>query len=138
MNQGTVQDVMTLDVASVRMVAPYQEVVDALARCNVSALPVLDDCRRVVGTVSETDLLGQPHTRAAGGVMTAPAVTVQPGASLTMAANLLDSHGLQELPVVDKFGHLVGMVTRHDLVAAAAGLDEPSFLFDDNLATIDA
>jgi CBS-domain-containing membrane protein len=120
MNQCTVQDVMTIDVMSVRMVTPYQEVIDVLAQCGGSALPVLDDYRRVLGTVSQADLLGQPHTRAAGGLMNAPAVTVQPGASLNAAVNLLDAHELEQLPVVDKFGHLVGMVARRDLAAVAA------------------
>jgi CBS domain-containing protein len=48
--------------------------------------------------------------------MTTPAVTVQPRASLTAAAKLLESEHVKRLPVVDDLGHLVGIVSRRDLL----------------------
>jgi CBS-domain-containing membrane protein len=54
--------------------------------------------------------------RTAGDVMTAPAITVLPGASVVVAARLLDSAGIKRLPVVDANGRLCGIVTQHDLV----------------------
>jgi CBS-domain-containing membrane protein len=54
-----VRDVMTRDVVSVGPDSPYRKVVDALVGRNVSAAPVVDGDRRVVGVVSEADLVGK-------------------------------------------------------------------------------
>lgn len=66
MRTWQVQDVMTRDVASVREGTAYREIVDVLADRHVTAAPVVDETRRVLGVVSEADLmykvelLGQP------------------------------------------------------------------------------
>lgn len=49
-------------------------------------------------------------------IMTAPAVTIDPRASMIEATRLMDEHGVKRLPVVDEDGTLVGIVTRHDLL----------------------
>lgn len=75
MRQWTVADVMTRDVTSVRPEATYREVVDALVDHRVSAVPVVDAQDRVLGVVSEADLLhkveavgaGRPRTPALAG-----------------------------------------------------------------------
>jgi CBS-domain-containing membrane protein len=108
---------------------------------KISALPVVDeDDGRVVGIVSEADLLrkeeyqdeqDEPHwlerhrervarakagARTAAGVMSTPVVTVDPEATVPMAARLLARHGIKRLPVVDDKGTLVGIVSRADLL----------------------
>jgi CBS domain-containing protein len=60
-----VDDVMTKDVVSVREDAPYRAVVDLLIGRRVSAVPVVDRAERVIGVVSEADLLHK--VEAAGG-----------------------------------------------------------------------
>jgi len=141
MKQWTVQDVMTREVITVGPDTPYREIVNLLAQHKVSAVPVIDDFRRVLGVVSEADLLNKieftggdaearlfewgtkkakrakAHAGTAAELMTEPAVTVQPGSSLTNAAKLLDSEHVKRLPVVDELGHLVGIVARSDLLA---------------------
>jgi CBS-domain-containing membrane protein len=114
-----------------------------IAEHRVSALPVLDREGRVLGIVSEADLLlkeeypeGPPEGRlfqrlqrrrqrqarakAAGDtaaeLMTAPAVTVGPDTSVGEAARLLHRHGIKRLPVVDPAGPLLGIVSRADLL----------------------
>jgi len=57
MRQLTVRDVMTADVVWVQEDTPYQKIVELLAERQVSAVPVVDGFRRVVGVVSEADLL---------------------------------------------------------------------------------
>ncbi|MCX4472888.1 inosine 5'-monophosphate dehydrogenase [Micromonospora sp. MW-13] len=140
MRTWQVRDVMTTDVAAVREGTAYREIVDVLTGRRVTATPVLDDARRVLGVVSEADLLhkvellGQPHERRvfpgrrhrearvkagatlAGDLMTAPAVTVAPDASLVEAARLMTDRRVKRLPVVDDLGRLVGIVTRGDLL----------------------
>ena len=52
-----VEDVMTIDVVSVRETAEYKDIVSVLRELHVSALPVLDEADHLVGVVSEADLL---------------------------------------------------------------------------------
>ena len=64
MRQWRVSDVMTADVVTAREDAPVGEIVDLLAKRRVSALPIVDDENRLVGLVSEADLL--PRAAATG------------------------------------------------------------------------
>lgn len=140
MKQWTVRDVMTTDVATVREETTYRQIVDVLAERRISAVPVVDDLERVVGVVSEADLLHKvefigdddvrhiferpsrrsARTKAHGGVarnlMTAPAITVPPDASVVTAARLMEAERIKRLPVVDDLGRLMGIVSRSDLL----------------------
>jgi CBS-domain-containing membrane protein len=119
-----------------------------LSERRVSALPVLDAARRVVGVVSEADLLrkeefpeqpggGRPfesrqrraaRAKAAGDtaaeLMTAPAVTVGADATVAEAAKVLSRHGVKRLPVVDEAGRLLGIASRVDLLKVFLRSDE--------------
>src|SRR5262249_15132233 len=115
MRNGIVADVMTTEVVAVVPGTPYVDVVRALEGWRISGLPVVDGDRRVIGVVSESDLLhkqelrGQRHrpvvegrpTRlarakaagdTAGELMTAPAITVRPTDTLVSAAWVLARH----------------------------------------------
>ncbi|MEU3456951.1 CBS domain-containing protein [Micromonospora sp. NPDC006766] len=140
MRTWQVGDVMTREVAAVEEETPYRQIVDVLIRRGVSAVPVVDGFRRVLGVVSEADLLhkveraGQPDERRvfegrrrriarekadallARDLMTAPAVTTCPHASLPAAARLMGREEVKRLPVLDDLGRLVGIVTRSDLL----------------------
>jgi CBS domain-containing protein len=133
-----VSDVMTPDVVSARPETPYRDVVDLLISRRINAVPVIDEDRRVIGVVSESDLLrkiefvgeDEPRwferrrrehhhkaaARTAGELMTAPAVTLSPAAGIRAAARVLDEAGVKQLPIVDYLGRLVGIVTRSDLL----------------------
>jgi CBS-domain-containing membrane protein len=135
-----VRDVMTRDVVTLDEQESFKELAALMAECRVSALPVLDEGGRVVGVVSEADLLLKEEfpegpaggrlfeghrqrverAKAAGDtaaeLMTAPAVTVGPDATVTEAARLLHRHGIKRLPVVDPAGPLLGIVSRADLL----------------------
>ena len=131
---------MTQDVVTVDEHASFKEVATLLTERRVSALPVLDGEGRVVGIASEADLLlkeefpqgppdgrlfqsrrrRQTRAKAAGDtaaeLMTSPAVTIGPDASVAQAARLLHRHGIKRLPVVDPAGPLLGIVGRADLL----------------------
>jgi CBS-domain-containing membrane protein len=148
MSRWKVTDVMSVDVASVPESARFREIVELIEDRKVSGVPVVDGIGRVVGVVSEADLLakieysgsGEGHTlfesrrrraaidKAAGvtayEVMTKPPVTVLPSTSVVLAARLMDSSGVKRLPVVDEFGRLVGIVTGQDLVKVFLRADE--------------
>jgi CBS domain-containing protein len=140
MRTWQVGDVMTRDVATVGEETPYREIVDALVRRGISGVPVVDPFRRVLGVVSESDLLhkveraGHPDERRifegrrrrsarekadallARDLMTAPPVTTWPQATVSAAARQMDRETVKRLPVLDDLGRLVGIVTRGDLL----------------------
>ncbi|SFX62259.1 CBS domain-containing protein [Streptomyces atratus] len=125
-----VGDLMTDDVVSVVSLTSFKEVAKLLAQHDISGLPVLDDEDRVVGVVSESDLLsrqaaGHPDAGAtassgaectAAEIMSTPAVTVHAVESAPGAARLMTRSGVERLPVVDDEDRLVGIVTRRDLL----------------------
>jgi CBS-domain-containing membrane protein len=134
----TVSDLMTQRVIALREDAPYKEIVRVLRHHRVSGCPVVDDAGRVVGVVSEADLLCKladpemptglirlnwrlhEQTKAtavtAGELMTAPPVVIGPGASVRTAAQAMQDRQVRRLPVTDPAGYLVGIVTRSDVL----------------------
>jgi CBS-domain-containing membrane protein len=136
MRAWQVRDVMTVEVAAVAPEASYREVVNMITGHRVGGVPVIDDAGRVLGVVSEVDVLhklemaetperrrlftGRRHAKAkadtARDLMTAPAVTATPYDPVVSAAKLMDRERVKRLPVVDDGGHLVGIVTRGDLL----------------------
>jgi CBS domain-containing protein len=123
-----VQDVMTIEVVVAQPTTPVKQVARLLADHRLSALPVVDGQGRVLGIVSEADLLGdgrdgQPAATA-GAVMTSPAVTVDPQATVTEAARRMQAAGIKRLPVVTGSGRLVGIVSRADLLRPLTRPDE--------------
>jgi len=139
--KSTVRDVMTTRVIWVRKDASFREMATAFREYRVSAFPVIDENRRVIGVVSEADLLAkqaldggddgmpgmitgllrrreQEKARGvtAGDVMTSPAVTVRPEDTVEHAARLMYTRKVKRLPVVDVGGHLVGIISRMDVL----------------------
>ncbi|MFF8925878.1 CBS domain-containing protein [Streptomyces longwoodensis] len=141
-----VSDVMTLTVVAVGRDATFKEIVRIMEQWKVSALPVLDREGRVIGVVSEADLLAkealrdsasassdQPGHRVglvkAGAVtaaelMSAPAITVHPGATLSQAARIMAVRHVKRLPVIDHEVMLRGIVSRSDLLKVFLRSDE--------------
>jgi CBS domain-containing protein len=138
-----VHDLMTRAVITARRETSLKEVATLLAQRGISGLPVVDDNGRVLGVVSEGDILfkergplerkgmlarlsrtaGADHqpkfeAQTAGQAMTAPAETIAPWRSVAAAAAQMLEAGVNRLPVVDDEGRLVGIVTRADLVRA--------------------
>ncbi len=143
-----VEDVMTRDVATVGPETSLKQVARELVRRRISGMSVLDDHGQIVGVVSEGDVIakerraserGGPLARLLHGVdhaaelkldartareaMTAPAITIEAFWSVASAAQMMLDSAVNRLPVVRQ-GHLVGIVTRADLVRAFARSDE--------------
>ena len=138
-----VRDVMTPDVVSVRENAEYKDMVRVMRHCGVSAFPVLDSRDNVVGVVSEDDLLvkegllgaetqglrrhgdrAKAAALTAGQLMSRPAITVSPDATLAEAARTMHGRHVKRLPVVAGDGRLVGIVSRQDLLGVYDRPDE--------------
>lgn len=133
-----VSDVMTRSVVSLREHAEFKEIVQVMRARRFSAYPVLDDSDRVVGVVSEDDLLvkqaysgsevppwflvrhadkARVSGLTAAELMTTPAITVLPGAPVSDAARKMHAKHVKRLPVVSEDGRLVGIVSRIDLLS---------------------
>ena len=134
---ATVKDVMTTQVVAVRSGATFKEMAAALRQYRVSAFPVIDEYEKVIGIVSEADLLAKEALTdpgvltgvldhrdvskaeglTAGDLMTPRAVTVRPEDSVEHAAQLMYFLKVKRMPVVDADGGLVGLVSRADVLA---------------------
>ena len=141
-----VRDVMTTSVVTVDRITPYKEIARLLAERRVSGLPVLKMGRQVVGVVTEADLVaaevqtarrlhagGRPAwwprrarhpALTAGQLMTTPAITIGPDATLPAAARLMDTHHIRRLPVTGGDGKLLGIISRRDLLSVFLRPDE--------------
>jgi CBS domain-containing protein len=140
------KDIMTVNVISVPEDTPVHELVGLLLKHRISALPVVDSARKVVGIVSEGDLLrpegasraemrgpwwleaffaGLPVTyekaqgRTAGAMMTRNVITVDENTPLNEIAELLERHHIKRVPVVSE-GRLAGIVSRANLLHGLA------------------
>jgi CBS domain-containing protein len=141
-----VRDVMTTPVVAVRPATSFKELAALLRKYRVSGFPVLGDDQKVIGVVSEADLLAKEALSAdrngtitaimrhkdlekadgvtAGDLMTRNVVTVRPDDTVEHAARLMYHLQVKRLPVVDADGSLVGIVSRADLLTVFDRTDE--------------
>lgn len=128
-----VSDVMTSPAVSVSPATTVRTALRLLDEHKVTSLPVVDVYGKVVGVVSEADLVREsllpdqrshmiwqelpehPPGRCVADVMTKHPVTVHAGDDLAQAVELLTSTAVKSLPVLEG-SHLVGMVSRRDVV----------------------
>jgi CBS-domain-containing membrane protein len=124
--KARVRDIMTTHLVAVGPDASYREMAGLLRAHRVSGLPVVDAEGIVVGVVSETDLLtGRPAAgRTAADLMTRPAVTTDPDELVSSVARLMSRRKLRRVPVVDRQGHLIGIVCRSDVLRVFSRPDE--------------
>ncbi len=150
MAELTVKDIMRTKVIAVGPETTVRELADLLAEHKISGVPVIDSERRVIGMVSEADVIVQdadlhfPYyiqfldsiiylesiskfehrfkkmfgTKVAD-IMTEDVLTISPDASVHDAATLMADNNVNRLPVTED-RHLIGIVTRGDIVRAIA------------------
>ncbi|MEV7982267.1 CBS domain-containing protein [Streptomyces sp. NPDC086519] len=145
MKHRKVGSVMTTEVVRAERGTPFKEVARLLGERRISGVPVVDAADRVVGVVSETDLMfrqaetpdpwlparrhrlagltpggrrraAKARALAANRLMSTPPVTVHAEETVVAAARIMAEHHVQRLPVVDEEDRLVGIVTRGDLL----------------------
>ena len=146
-----VREVMTTAVMTVGPKDSYKEAVDRIIAFDVSGLPVVDDTGHLVGIVTEADLIPKPAYGGArrralqllldvlsrdddrwiknvattvGEVMTTDLVMAVQDEDVRVAARRMLAAKVKRLPVVDSAGHLVGIVSRHDLLGVYLRPDE--------------
>ncbi|MFJ9007804.1 CBS domain-containing protein [Streptomyces canus] len=145
MKQRKVGSVMTTDVVRATYGTPFKEVARLLGKHRISGLPVVDEDDKVIGVISETDLMtrqaempdpyepkkrfrladltpaarkqaAKARARTAGQLMSEPPVTVHADNTIVEAARTMAQHRVERLPVLDEADRLVGIVTRRDLL----------------------
>ena len=142
---ATVKDVMSTHVIAIRDIATFKEIATTLHEQRVSAFPVIDEDNKVIGVVSEADLLAKealegtvPRTQqsltqqsvrrrvnavTAADLMTKPPVTTSPDEPVTHAARLMYDRRVKRLPVTRDDGTLIGIVTRSDVLSVYSRSD---------------
>ena len=137
-----VKDVMTSDVISVQKFENVMHVAGILSEKNISGLPVVDKENKVIGIITQADILsmvgvrkehtfkdllkhmfGEPlperKTRdIVGDIMASPAATIKPDANIAEAAQMMDAKRIRRLPVVDDKNMLLGIISRADILKA--------------------
>ena len=147
-----VRDVMTSRVVAVTKDASFKDIATLLRRHRVSAFPVLDDDGKVIGVVSEADMLTKEAMVSASGtggvlpgrisgalhhkelskagaitaaeLMNKPPVTITPDEPVTSAARLMYHCKVKRLPVVTEDGHLAGIISRADVLSVYSRPDD--------------
>lgn len=141
-----VRDVMTRDVVSVKADTTLAELVNLLIDKEIKAVPVVDRERRVLGIVSDGDILERGNGQArlgvmerldeatlaaqladlrqsgktAADIMTRDVIVTREDASLAHATHLMVQHDLKRMPIVDKDRRLTGMLSRVDILRTVA------------------
>lgn len=137
-----VKDVMTKEVITVTKYESIMAVADILADRNISGLPVVDKDRKVLGIITQADILsvvgvGREHTfrdllkymlgeplparrmgDIVGDIMTTQVVTIKPDAYIAEAVRIMDDKKIRRLIVVDDGQTLLGIITRADILKA--------------------
>ena len=141
------RDVMVASVITASPNASVKSVAETFVRHQISAVPVVDDKGKLVGIISEGDLLHRAeagtekrrpwwlrafigpdalaneyvksHARKVADAMTRQVVTASPETPLHEVATLLEKHSIKRVPIVEN-GQLVGVVSRANLVQAVA------------------
>jgi CBS domain-containing protein len=145
MKHNKVGSVMSTEVVRAQYGTPFKEVARRLGEHRISGLPVVDEDDKVIGVISETDLMARQAdtpdpfrprrrfrltgltagarrqaaksaARTAGQLMTRPPVTVYADDTIVGAARTMMQHRVERLPVLDEADRLVGIVTRRDLL----------------------
>lgn len=138
-------DIMTRKVFSVKRAAPLKEVAELMAKEKISGIPVLEDDSKVAGIISEKDFLSsmgsgdKTHFMAfvaecllgngcaafpvsfqrAEDIMTSPAIIVREDATVFEISNIFFEKNINRVPVADREGKLLGIVSRADIVRAS-------------------
>jgi CBS domain-containing protein len=137
-----VKDVMTKDVISVTKFESIVHVATILSEKNISGIPVVDKEKRVVGIITQADILsivgirreqtlkdllkhmlGEPLPRRklgdlVGDIMTSSVLTMKPDANIAEVTKIMDEKKIRRLPVVNEKNELIGIISRADILRA--------------------
>ena len=114
---GTVAEVMNRDVLAVDPTASIGEAAEKMIEAGVGAVVVTEDMARIVGIITERDLMRAVAQRARAAEarvrqwMTESVVTIEPDTEIHDAAKMMFEKNFRHLPVVNKDGRLMGIAS---------------------------
>jgi CBS domain-containing protein len=121
------RDVMSSDVACCSKSTSLQEVAKMMVDCDCGEIPVVDEVGRPVGVVTDRDIVCRAVARGrntleltARDCMSSPVTTVGSGASIDEVCGLLEQNRIRRVPVVDRDGRCVGIVSQADIARSAS------------------
>lgn len=111
---------MIYDPVTIRRGSTVKDALAMMAEYHIGGIPVVDDENHLVGIVTNRDLRFERHLdKTVDDVMTKEnLVTTDQQTDLAAAAQILQENKIEKLPVVDKDGHLVGLITYKDITKA--------------------
>lgn len=111
---------MIYDPVTIRRGSTVQDALAMMAEYHIGGIPVVDDGNHLVGIVTNRDLRFERHLdKTVDDMMTKDnLVTTDQKTDLAAAAQILQENKIEKLPVVDKEGHLVGLITYKDITKA--------------------
>jgi sulfide:quinone oxidoreductase len=137
-----VRDVMTKGIITIGKYESIVKVADILSEKNISGLPVVNKDNRVLGIITQADILslvgvGRDHTfkdllkymlgeplpgkkmgDTVGDIMSSPAITIKSEANIAEAVQIMDDRKIRRLMVVDESNRLIGIISRADILKA--------------------
>ncbi len=118
MAKNMAKDIMTKKVVTVCPKTKVKEAIQLMVKNEVSGLPVLDDKGKVVGLLTEADAMAARSTQNVESAMTKRVFKAAPDDSIKSVADTLMKRKIKRVPVVDKAGKLLGVVSRRDVLKA--------------------
>lgn len=142
LKKKSVKDIMTKEVVCVREDAEIKEAARLLSENRISGMPVIDNEGKVIGVISEADILvssgikreskisdilrhlsgeivvSDKRGEKVGEIMTSPAITIGPEEDIRDAGRIMEEKGIKRLPVIDREGKIIGVISRADVVRA--------------------
>jgi CBS domain-containing protein len=115
------EEIMTKPAISARKEAPVKDIVNEIFYGFFSGMPITDSDGKVIGVVTEIDLLKQIRDGrdlekfTAGDIMTKDPVTVDINAPLNDVLSIMIEKNIIRIPVTEE-GHLVGVIARRDIL----------------------
>lgn len=140
-----VHELMSTEVVTATRESSLKDIARLMLSNEISGIPIVDDEQRLIGIVTEADIVHRESLRArgnrlgilhtllgdddqpsttAGGAMARHVITTSPEVDHTMAARVMETRGVKRLPVVDADGHIIGIISRSDIMASFARPDE--------------
>ena len=114
--QTRVGEIMTRNVLTAKPETAVVDIVRLMAKNKITGLPVVDDANRLIGVVSESDIIGKAGDTVAD-IMTNGSWTVTEDTTLGDAAEVMLRRRIRRLPVVSGENALTGLLSRSDLIS---------------------
>ncbi|MGH7826198.1 MAG: CBS domain-containing protein, partial [Candidatus Binatia bacterium] len=112
------KEIMTRDVITVKPTLAVKDLATVLIKNQISGAPVADNSGKIVGVVSEADILAKKG-KLVRAIMHANVVSVGEETPVEKIAQLMTTHKIKRLPVMSN-GKVVGIVSRADIINAMA------------------